>query len=149
MVLLPIDWENGFTNQPVTGYGIMLHRVRVKCFGRVWWSWSCLNRRGIIGQKPRFRYNANCIQLSPGTLWATVQYSHHNIVQLTRWKDNYFHNDHLFISLHSTEEWIQQNIDQDVTTNANLALHISNDTVIAVCDGSFYKNMLLEVWAGI
>ena len=107
-------------------------------FGHVWRAWTRLYRRGTIGRWPKFRYDTNCINLPQATFCATVHYSTPQIVQLTGWQENYFHEEHLF-TMQSTEEWILQNIDRDVNMNARLALFISSAQVIAVCDGSFYK----------
>ena len=57
---------------------------------------------------------------------------------MTGWAEHYFHENEIF-NLNLSEEWILENIDQEVQLNAQLALSISQNSIRIVCNGSYYK----------
>ena len=107
-------------------------------FGRVWRIWERSSRRGVLGNKPKYRYLCNAITAPATKFQATIDRISHNRIQLTGLA---LHNQEKYSSRTSPnipDELLQSKIEpQDQIQN--LVHSIQHSSITVVSDGSYYK----------
>ena len=107
-------------------------------FGRIWRIWERCSNRGILGNKPKYKYLCNAINAPTIKYQATIDKVTGNRIQLTGWSQ---HNQQRYSTActKNTPDDILQSRYEPADQLQHLINSLQHSSVTVVSDGSYYK----------
>ena len=106
-------------------------------YGNTWKVWSRVHSQGVLGRRSKFKYISPAFSTPNDAVRATIHRIDHRFVYLSGWSQHLPFSSQL-IRQQILPNWILQQVHSTPAIDLQLAQHITQGTLLAVSDGSYF-----------